>query len=332
MPIQQDQRYYLKLKALYYLYEKNYTQTDIAKLLGISRVTLGKLLDEAKREGMVKIEIVDVRGAMRLLKMEEQIRRRFGLEYIKLVDCQNLEGEGILRRIASEGAVYFQNLLRSGMKIGFTWGRTLYQMVEMLPENHSIRDLTVYTLLGGSASNAAFQPNIIAQMVVQKYSGSTHIITAPFMCQSEKLCQAIKKEPQIADILEAVADLDLTMVGIGEEPVRGTEVLSDYPFDGPIIEELVDAGAVGDICGNFFDIYGRPCRTSLNNRIVSINISDLSHHKKVVGVGGGPAKVRSLLGALNGRYLDALVTDYQTAEKMLALADEMEKTKREEKK
>ena len=56
MPIQQDQRYYLKLKALYYLYEKNYTQTDIAKLLGVSRVTLGKLLDEAKREGMVKID------------------------------------------------------------------------------------------------------------------------------------------------------------------------------------------------------------------------------------------------------------------------------------
>ena len=40
MPIQPDHRYYMKLKALYYLYEKNYTQTDIAKLLNISRVTL----------------------------------------------------------------------------------------------------------------------------------------------------------------------------------------------------------------------------------------------------------------------------------------------------
>ncbi len=325
MPIQQDQRYYLKLKALYYLYEKNYTQTDIAKLLGISRVTLGKLLDEARREGMVKIEIVDVRGSMRLLKLEEQIRRRFGLEYIKLVDCQNLNPDGILRRIASEGAVYFQNQLRSGMKIGFTWGRTLFQMVEDLPENHSIGNLTVYTLLGGSASNAAFQPNIIAQMVVQKYSGSTHIITAPFMCQSANLCQAIKKEPQIANILDAVSGLDLTMVGIGEEPVRGTEVLSDYPFDGAVIEELADAGAVGDICGNFFDINGNPCQTSLNNRIVSIDIRDLPRHKKVVGIGGGPAKVRSLLGALNGRYLDVLITDYQTAEKMIELADELDK-------
>ena len=48
MSISQEQRYYLKLKALYYLYEENYTQTEIAKMLNISRVTLRRLLDEAK--------------------------------------------------------------------------------------------------------------------------------------------------------------------------------------------------------------------------------------------------------------------------------------------
>ena len=54
MPIHPEQRYYLKLKALYYLYEKGYTQTEIAKMLNISRVTLGNLLEEAKAEGMIK--------------------------------------------------------------------------------------------------------------------------------------------------------------------------------------------------------------------------------------------------------------------------------------
>ena len=84
MSISQEHRYYLKLKALYYLYEEGYTQTEIAKRLNISRVTLSRLLEEAKAEGMIKFEIVDVRGAMKTLQLEEKLRQRFGLQDIKL--------------------------------------------------------------------------------------------------------------------------------------------------------------------------------------------------------------------------------------------------------
>ena len=323
MPIHPEQRYYLKLKALYYLYEKGYTQTEIAKMLNISRVTLGKLLDEAKAEGMIKIEIVDVRGSMRVLQMEEQLKQMFHLQDIKLIDCQNLDREASLRRIAFEAASYFDQQLESRMKIGLTWGRTLNSVIEQLPDNQSVRDLTVYTLLGGSSSSSDFQPTFLAQQIIRKYGGSANMLNAPFMCQSAELCQAIKQEPQIADVLRASRDLDMTIVGIGEEPVRGALYLSDYPFDPATINELVDAGAVGDICGNFFDINGKLCETSLTKRIISIDLNDLHHHKKVVGVGGGSAKVRSVLGALRGQYLDVLITDVKTAEEVLKLAETM---------
>ena len=85
MSISQEHRYYLKLKALYYLYEKGYTQTEIAKRLNISRVTLGRLLDEAKAEGMIKFEIVDIRGTMKILQLEERLRQKFGLQDIKSI-------------------------------------------------------------------------------------------------------------------------------------------------------------------------------------------------------------------------------------------------------
>lgn len=323
MPIHPDQRYYLKLKALYYLYEKGHTQTEIAKMLGISRVTLGKLLDEAKAEGMIKIEIIDVRGSMRVLQIEEQLKQMFQLQDIKLVDCQNLDRDSSLRRIASEAAAYFDQQLQSHMKIGLTWGRTLNSVIEQLPDNQSVQDLTVYTLLGGSSSSSDFQPTFLAQQIIRKYGGSANMLNAPFMCQSAELCQAFKQEPQIASILRDSRDLDMTIVGIGEEPVHGAARLSDYPFDTGTINELVDAGAVGDICGNFFDIQGQLCQTSLSNRIISIDLQDLHHHKKVVGVGGGPSKIKSVLGALNGRYLDVLITDVKTAEEVLKLAETM---------
>lgn len=325
MSISQEHRYYLKLKALYYLYEEGYTQTEIARRLNISRVTLGRLLDEAKEEGMIKFEIVDVRGAMKTLQLEERLRQKFGLQDIKLVDCPSSDIDNVTKKIAAEAATYFEQLVHSGMKIGLTWGRTLNCMIEYLPPDKSIKDLLVYTLVGGSSQSVDFQPNVLAQHIIDKYGGRANILTAPFMCQSEALCAAIKQEPAIASILEASHALDVTLVGIGEEPVRDADHLSDYPFDTAMINELVDARAVGDICGNFFDINGTLCETTLKNRIVSIDIRDLPEHRQVIGIGGGEKKINSILGALNGHYLDVLIADIQTAEKVLALAESSEK-------
>lgn len=320
MSIHEDERYYLKLKALYYLYTRGLTQTEIAKMLNISRVTLGRLLEEARAEGMVRVEIVDVRNMLSLLRAEEELKRRFGLRDVKLVDGTGLEGDALMRRTAQRAAAYFEQLLRSGMKIGVTWGRTLNAMVDYLPVNRGIRDLTVYTLVGSTSSSVEFQPNILAQNLLNKYGGTLRIMTAPFICHSPQLCADIKNDPQIRGILQEARELDVTMVGIGEEPVRGSARLSSYPFDGETIQSLVDHGAAGDICGNFFDVEGNLCDRALQERIVSIDIRELPAHKLVVGTGGGPRKVRSILGALNGGYLDVLVTDVQTAAAVLEAA------------
>ena len=317
MSLSQDQRYYMKLKALSYLYEDGLTQTEIAKRLSISRVTLGKLLEEARAEGMIKFEIVDVRGNMRVVQLEKELCEKFGLRDVRLVDAGTTDEEQLALRIATEGAAYVGPLIESGQKIGVTWGRTLSNMIAALSPDPRIRDLEIYTLVGGASMSSNFQPNLLAERLLNKYDGQTFVITAPFMCQTEKLCANLKQEPAIARILDASHSLDLTLVGLGEEPQKGADHLSDYPFDKKVIQELVKAKAVGDICGNFFDIHGKLCDTSLRRRIVSIDITDLPKHKTVVALGGGPKKMRSLLGALHGGYLDVLISDVHTAEMIL---------------
>ena len=145
--------------------------------LNISRVTLSRLLEEAKAEGMIKFEIVDVRGAMKTLQLEEKLRQRFGLQDIKLVDCSGADTDTLTRKIGSEAASYFEQLVHNNMKIGLTWGRTLNSMIENLPPNKNIRDIHVYTLVGGSSQSVDFQPNILAQHLIDKYNGHATILT-----------------------------------------------------------------------------------------------------------------------------------------------------------
>ena len=321
MSFSQDQRYYLKLKALSYLYEEGMSKTYIAKQLHISRVTLDKLLEEAKAEGTNKYEIIDVRGQMQIVQVEKEMCRRFGLRDVRLVDTGAADELTAVRRIAAEGATYVSHILRSNMRIGLTWGRTLSSMIYEMKPDIRITGLTVYTLVGGASTSSSFQPNLLAQQFISKYEGQAVVMTAPFMCQREELCTEIKKEPSIAHILRASREVDITLVGIGEEPEKGADHLSDYPFDRKMIQQLVRANAVGDICGNFFDINGNLCDTPLRNRIVSIDIRELLSHKWVIGIGRGRKKTRSILGALNGGYLDVLITDLETATRVLAEKD-----------
>lgn len=313
MSISAEQRYYLKRKALYYFYEKGYSNTDIANMLGISRVTLNRLLAEAREEGMVKIEIIDTRNMNRIIELEDRLKNRYGLEHVRIVDTDNATPDQLVSKLAYEGARHFERMLHSNMKIGIAWGKTLSTLMNYLSPNSTITDIEVYTLMGGACSEAFFQPNLLAQSLLNYYNGGAYIINAPFICHSELLCAEIRKEPSIVGILEGVKDLDLTLVGIGRFPTREHLKKSYYNFPDDIIDEIQSAGAVGDICGNFFDINGNVCKTSVSNRIVSIDIEDLKSCKKVIAVAGGEDKSLSIRGALNGGFIDILITDYKTA-------------------
>ena len=59
MALAQDYKHDLKVKAAYYYYKKDRKLADIAETLGVSRVTLNKLLQEAREEGIVRFGIVD---------------------------------------------------------------------------------------------------------------------------------------------------------------------------------------------------------------------------------------------------------------------------------
>ncbi len=318
MPIGAQQRYYLKLKAVYYYYEKDYTQTEIAKMLNVSRITLGRLLREAREEGMVKIDIIDQRNVKHLLEVEARLKDRFGLSDVKIADCVENDQEEITRKVAMAGARYVEHILRPGTKVGLAWGRTLEMMVDFLGENRSVSGLEVVTLLGGAGTaDTVTQPNIIAQRFIQKYDGVGYIINAPYLCQSEELCSAIKQEPHIADALRRSKDSDITLVGIGESPDAGEGLNLNVRYGSEVVNELVQNKAVGDICANFFDISGEPCSTSVSKKVVSIDLADLREHKKVIAISGGPKKHASVLGALRGGYVDVLITDKFTAEGVL---------------
>ena len=83
------------------------------------------------------------------------------------------------------------------------------------------------------------------------------------------------------------------------------------------LDNLFSLGAVGDIALRFFDINGIPIQSELDERVIGITLEQLRQIPRVVGITGGPQKQSVVRGALEGKLIDVLITDNQTAQELL---------------
>ena len=68
------------------------------------------------------------------------------------------------------------------------------------------------------------------------------------------------------------------------------------------------------------DKNGNAVESEWNKRVMAIDLDDIKRIPLVIGVAGGPSKVEGIYAALVGQLVNVLVTDVQTANKLLELA------------
>ena len=79
------------------------------------------------------------------------------------------------------------------------------------------------------------------------------------------------------------------------------------------VDDLLKAGAVGDISAHWIDCEGRVVDHPLNQRVVALSPEKLKDIPCVMIASGGKTKVPGLRGVLKGGMCDVIITDEQTA-------------------
>jgi DNA-binding transcriptional regulator LsrR (DeoR family) len=110
----------------------------------------------------------------------------------------------------------------------------------------------------------------------------------------------------------------VALVGIGAlEPSR-LLASSGNVFAPRELDKLRRKGAVGDVCLRFFDAGGAPIRSEMDERVIGMTLEQLRAVKRTIGIAGARRKYDAILGALRGRWVNVLITDRVTAEKLVA--------------
>jgi DNA-binding transcriptional regulator LsrR (DeoR family) len=87
------------------------------------------------------------------------------------------------------------------------------------------------------------------------------------------------------------------------------------------MQGLIEVGAVGNVCGLFFDIDGNPTARDFQSRSFTISKRDLINIPVRIGMAGGPGKIKAILGALRGGYMNVIVTDDLVARKLIQMSN-----------
>jgi deoxyribonucleoside regulator len=302
-----DELTVVRVAELYY--DENLTQDEIGAQLHITRWKVGRLLAQARDEGIVRIEIVHPRA--RKLGMERALTERFGLIGAIVVPTPDEESE-VLPRVAIAAADYLTALTPPLASLGLSWGRTLNEVAEKLEQGWAA-GVTVVQINGGVTLNKqAGTAATTAAMIADKADGSAVLLPSPAILERPETRRAIEADRTVAGVLAMASDVDAYLYSAGVVDETSVHVEGGY-LSAQEIEALVQKGAVGDVVGRYIDATGAIVDETLDERTLGITVDQLRKAKHAIFVVAGAAK-HAIAGAVvrNG-LCSVLVTDEATA-------------------
>jgi lsr operon transcriptional repressor len=305
----------LLLRVAWFYYKDELTQDEIAKRLSVSRASVGRMLDRARKVGLVSIQLNA--DHLNSFEVSRQLRRTFGLaEALVVPDHEpgQPDQHELNARLGLGGAQFMSTHLRPGGTLGIGWGETVARVIAATNFG-SVGPVHMVGLTGGvDAYLQAFLSSKGENGEADAVSAT--VIPTPIVASTPELAAALKAEPLIQEVLKQACAVEQAIVGVGTPTADASIVQMGYLKSGDA-SSLRDHGVVGDILGQFFDAAGNVVKLPIHDRRIGIDLADLSRISKVVGVAGGLSKVEAILGALRGGYLDVLVTNEMTALRLL---------------
>lgn len=300
----------LRLRVAWMYYAEDMTQSAIAERLNISRVTVTRLLADAK--AMHEVTVSLSRDIADLPRLEIGLEKRFGLREAMVAPLSTGEADPTMAIGAAVGS-FISGFVRPDMRLGLGWGRTLHASLDFVERS---RVGTVVSLLGGISAVEHYNPAEFAWAFSRMFKARCYLIAAPAVVDGAETRQALIDRCGIGESLERAETLDAVLISVGGVTPASVPDLPDQIPAGTR-HDLAASGAVGNVLYNFFDAEGRLVDHPLNTRVMSVPVACLRKAPDRILASGGPDKIAALKGAMGLIAPTVLITDEASARALL---------------
>lgn len=289
------------------------TQSEVAALLGVNRITVTRMLSEARRRSKVTIQIKGELAS--LVSLQRDLELRFGLERAIVAPLSDAKADPTAV-IAAAGA-HVSSLMLAGLTIGVGWGQTLHECLPHI-EGRYLDDIRLVSLLGGIMEARRFNPSEFTWRFAKLFEADGYLIRAPALVDSAEASRVLLDQCGLDHVIELALAGEIAIFGAG-----GISQFSTTYRLGHLTEDerisLAKAGAVGDVLYNFIDAEGQRVKHPINERVISIPLEKLARVPNRILVSGGRNKINVIQGAINALAPTVLVTDEITARTLIEL-------------
>lgn len=301
----------LKTRIAWLYHVEGLTQDEVAKVVGLNRSRVLRILAAARADGTVQVRITT--RMSRCIELGRLLEERWGLR--RAVVVPRPQGRVSIEAIlGSELGAYLSEAIQPRTTLGLGWGRTLSSALPSI-EPREAEGVRVVSMLGGLTRVSALNPSEVAWRVADRLAAECYILAAPVFAPDPRTHDALMAHAGIREIFERARQLDVAAVSVGD--LSPHSIFTEYGLlTRGEIASLERAGAVGDVLCHFVDAEGRIVDHPVNERVLAVHPHDLRATRELVLVSGGWHKLAVIRAALRLLAPSTLITDETVAERL----------------
>lgn len=288
-------------------YEENKSQAEIAKELDISRPSVSYLLKKARKEGIVKIDILSYYRTHRGISHE--MCQRFNLKSCQLVAVSESPYEVAALRI--------QEFLPKSRIFGLGWGINVSKVLDAVPEiaAENRESQTVCPLIGPTdAPIRGYDPNELVKSLSEKTGIKAQYLEIPAFPLSEKERKNFIDTKNYKEMLENWKKLNAAFITLSSFPT-----VPDHGSALRFGKKLIEQKATGCILSYFFNPTGEQILGD-DDFCIQIPLKLLKKIKNVIGFVPPEANAASIFSGLQTGFIDHLIINETMAGELIKMS------------
>ena len=114
----------------------------------------------------------------------------------------------------------------------------------------------------------------MVDLFAEAFGAQMVTLSAPMLVDRPAILESLLSDSRISAALAIAQNTNIALFGVGDVSESSSPYKVGY-YDQKLLERVRRDGAVGEICGRFYDSSGRPCSPKLDQRTLAIDLENI---------------------------------------------------------
>ena len=309
-----DRKLDLAARAAWLYHAKGRRQDQIATELNVSRQVVQRLIATAASEKLIRFQLVH--PLANCIELAEELRDRFGLQVCEIAPAVGSSDED-LSTVASAAAFYLESLLsqRAPLTVAIGNGNALRETTARIAPMSRPQHKCV-SLMGNLTRQGRASHYDVVMRLAERVGAQCYPLPMPVVTNTVAEREVLQAQIGYQFFLSLIAEASVLMMGMGYMSWQAPLHLDGFITDQELAQAM-EAGAVGELLGYGIDAAGGLVTGGYHERLTSFRPVAPATRPTVI-VQSGAIRVPGIHAALSSRLANGLITDENTARKLLA--------------